>query len=110
MQHKRPKDHHIVPEMHLKHFMDHAGQIWTYDKERTGPWSTVPRETATQRNFYSMRDDSGFRDDIEFFLSQIETAAAPIYHSLLGGQIPKGSDRTTFSLFVGSMFARSPAA
>src|ERR1700722_1666961 len=34
MPNTRSKDHHIIPEMHLKHFADAKGMVWTYHKKK----------------------------------------------------------------------------
>jgi hypothetical protein len=105
----RPKDHHTVPEMHLKHFIDEKGMVWSYDKRQDRIWSAAPRETAVQRNFYSVQkaDDTYF-DEIEHWLSGVESKASPIYDHLLHGQIPNGQERADFATFIASMYACTP--
>lgn len=105
----RPKDHHLIPEMHLKHFTDAKGMVWTYHK--AGNLSqAVPRETCVQRNFYAVEQEPGqYHDDLERCLSLVESDATPIYEKLLLGEIPQGEDRGKFAWFIGTMYARTPS-
>jgi hypothetical protein len=105
----RPKDQHVIPEMHLKHFVDAQGMVWTYHKTNGNISKAVPRETAFQRNFYTIEHEPGeYRDDLEGYLGLIESDAAPIYERLLLGEIPQGEDRGKFAWFIGTMYARTP--
>jgi Protein of unknown function (DUF4238) len=105
----RPKDHHLIPQMHLKHFTDTNGMVWTYHKASGNLSRAVPRETCIQRNFYAVERDPGqYNDDLEECLSLVESNATPIYEKLLLGEIPKGEDRGKFAWFVGTMYARTP--
>src|ERR1700730_14102300 len=103
----RPKDHHLIPEMHLKHFTDANGMVWTYHKASGNLSQAVPRETCVQRNFYAVEREPGqYYDDVEKWLSFVESNATPIYEKLLLGEIPQGEDRGKFAWFIGTMSAR----
>jgi hypothetical protein len=106
---RRPKDHHLIPEMHLKHFTDAKGMVWTYHKASGNLSQAVPRETCVQRNFYAVEREPGqYHDDLELCLSLVESNATPIYEKLLRGEIPQGDERGHFALFIGTMYARTP--
>jgi Protein of unknown function (DUF4238) len=65
--------------MHLKHFVDAQGMVWTYHKTNGSITQAVPRETAFQRNFYAIEQKPGqYRDDLEGCLGLIEGDATPI--------------------------------
>ena len=87
------KRQHIIPRMHLKHFVgsNPQGHIWTYDKPRgSNPRSSPPENTGLMKEFYSFKDDEGLtRRDFESALSLVKGDAAPIYEELLlNDQIP----------------------
>jgi hypothetical protein len=106
----RAKKQHFVPELHLKHFVDAAGMVWTYDIRENGVRRSIPKETAVQTNFYSLRDkDGNYDDNIEQWLSTVESEASPGYEALLRGELPKGEPRNWFALFVACMYVRTPA-
>jgi hypothetical protein len=109
MSNTRPKDHHFVPEMHLKHFADAQGMVWTYHKENGNITRAVPRETGVQRNFYSVELEPGqYNDDLEECLGLVESNSTPIYEKLLLGEIPQGDERGHFAWFLATMYARTP--
>jgi hypothetical protein len=109
MANTRPKDHHFIPEMHLKHFADAQGMVWTYHKANGKITPTAPRETGVWRNFYAVEREPGlYFDDLEGCLSAVESDATPIYEKLLLGEIPRGRDRGIFAWFIGTMYARTP--
>jgi hypothetical protein len=106
---KRPKHHHLIPEMHLKHFTDANGMVWTYHKASGNLSQAVPRETCVQRNFYAIERELGqYQDDLEGWLGLVESHATPIYEKLLLGKIPQGEDRGKFAWFIATMYARTP--
>ena len=109
MPNTRSKDHHIIPEMHLKHFADAKGMVWTYHKKNGRITPTSPRETSVWRNFYSVEREPGlYFDELEGCLSAVESDATPIYEKLLLGEIPRRRDRGIFAWFVGTMYLRTP--
>jgi hypothetical protein len=87
-----PKAHHTVPRLHLQNFAgtNPPGQVWTYDATTGKCWSQIPEETGIQTHFYSVGRDDGTHDTrIEEMLSGFESRAAPVYESLLHGDIPE---------------------
>lgn len=105
--------HHIIPVMHLKHFVgnDPKGQVWTYPKQGGKVRSAIPEETATERHFYSVeRPDGTFDNSIETMLSEIEGAAEAPYSKLLRNEIPRGAEREDFAAFAAIMYVRTRSA
>jgi Protein of unknown function (DUF4238) len=106
----RPKKQHFIPELHLKHFVDANGMVWTYDIHENAVRRSIPKETAAQTNFYSLRDKDGNYDDkIEEWLSTVESEASAGYQALLRGELPKGEERDWLALFLACMYLRTPA-
>jgi hypothetical protein len=107
------KDHHFVPQLHLKHFIGSQppGHIWTYSKSSLNAFSSIPKETGFQRYFYGIRKDDGSIDNsIEDWLAEIEGVSAPIYQKLLEGDLSlSDKERTEFAVFLALMKLRSPA-
>lgn len=111
MKKPRPKQPHIIPKMSLKHFVDSSQKkhVWTYDVKQNKWWDSKPEETATQGNFYTIIDEEGnYHDDLERWLSDVESKATPVYKGLLKGNIPCGQERIDFATFLSSLYARSP--
>lgn len=111
-QKKRPHQQHFVPKMHLEHFtgLEPKGHVWTYDIINETIRSSIPKNTAKQGNFYTVTDDDGnHHDELEVWLSGVESKAKEPYTKLLRGEIPVGQERSDFSTFLSSMYARSPA-
>lgn len=108
------KAQHTVPRLHLEHFAGQhpAGQVWTYDTVAGKKWSQVPSKTGTQTHFYSVEREDGTKDTrIEEMLSGFESRAAPVYHALLKGDIPKPDtqERVHFAEFMAILFVRTSA-
>lgn len=75
-----PKGQHTIPRLRLQHFAGAEGRVFTYDKIAGKVWATTPDETAVETHFYSAELKDGSIDtSIEAHLSQIESAAAPVY-------------------------------
>jgi hypothetical protein len=109
---KIPKGQHFIPRLHLQHFagLRPKGQVWTFDKNTSKARSAIPKETAQQRHFYSAENEDGsYNVDVEAYLSQVESIAAPIYERLLKGHIPNGQARADFAQFLALMYLRTPA-
>ena len=109
---KRTKNQHYVPRLHLRRFLSQApkNMIWTYDKERGSVRPSRVEETGNQTNFYSVqRGDGSYNDVLDVWLQGVENDAAGPYEELLDGHIPTGQAKADFSVFVSSLYARSPA-
>src|SRR4051812_20685393 len=109
---KRTKNQHYVPRLHLRRFLSEApkNMIWTYDKQRGTMRPSRIEETGNQNNFYSVqREDGSYNDVLDLWLQGVESDAARPYEELLKGNIPTGQAKADFSVFVSSLYARSPA-
>lgn len=112
MGEKRTKKQHYVPQVHLRYFVgnDPADMIWTYDTESGRVSPSLPKETAAESNYYSVQNDAGeYNDLIETWLADVEAKAKAPYEELLSGRIPQEQARADFSVFLASMYSRTPA-
>lgn len=107
----RPKGQHYVPRMLLEKFTGDSpkNMVWVYDLEQRKARPSKPRNTAKHSNLYSPIGPDGQRVDLmEKALSDLESAATTPYLQLLSGEIPRGTARAEFALFVAMQYLRSP--
>jgi hypothetical protein len=106
----RPKRQHFVPRFYLEGFADKDNFVWTYDKQTGQGRPATPENTAVETNFYSFEAPSGEYDDtIENALADIEGKAKWCLPKLLRGERLSGEQRMDFSVFVATLYLRSPA-
>jgi hypothetical protein len=106
----RVKSQHFVPKFYLKNFCDDEGYIWTHDSRRGDARRSFPEDTGLEKNIYSPEIADGKRfDHIEAYLSDVESAAAPIVQKLLRLEELSDNEKGDMALFLASMFVRSPA-
>ncbi|TCS13724.1 DUF4238 domain-containing protein [Caulobacter sp. BK020] len=111
MSNQRTKNQHYVPRLHLRKFTSDeiGGKVWVYDIEKEEFRTSTVENVGSQTNYYSLkRADGTYYDDIDHWLTDIESEAAPIYEHLLQGRMPLGKERLTFSLFLATQFYRTP--
>jgi len=109
---RSPKRHHIIPILHLKHFISATpkGQLWTIDKDTGDCRSATSENTAVVSHFYSAETDDGtFYTGMEETLAQIESAAAPVYEKLAKAQPITDDEKANFAAFLALMYLRTPA-
>ena len=110
MSKNRTKRQHYVPRFYLAYFADAEGMVWTYDTEHNEVRAGTPENTAIETNFYSIKDEAGeYVDALEEWLSGIEDKAAPLYPKVLKGEALAGQEKADFSVFLSSLYTRSPA-
>lgn len=106
----RTKKQHFVPRFYLENFTNSEGEIWIHDCEHDTLRQSRPDKTAFEKNIYTPVDEDGKRiEDIEKSLSEIESDAANILPDLLALKPLAKASKAKFSLFLATMFARSPA-
>lgn len=106
----RTKKQHFVPRLYLANFADDGGQLWTHDSLSGTMRQAKPENTAYETNIYSPEDDTGTRlDEIEQMLARIEGRASEILPDLIACRKLDPVQKTDFSYFLATMFARSPA-
>lgn len=104
-----PKSHHHTPEFYLKYFASPStGQVWNYDKVNGCVWPASPDETGCANHLYSVTAEDGTRiTDIEDTMSKIETAAAPLFNTLIEGGNFSDSQRYDVANFFALAFVRT---
>lgn len=106
---QRTKKQHYVPRFYLDKFADADGFIWNYGVDGV----VSPRkatDTAVETNFYSPADAEGKRfDEGEAMLAEIESSAAPLWETVVSGDVVEGGDREIFSMFLAAQYLRSPS-
>jgi len=106
----RTKRQHFVPRFYLNNFCNEDGYIWTHDSRQGEARRSTPENTGFETNIYSPEVEDGNRfDEIEEFLAKIEGAAAPLLLRLLNSEKLDADEKAAMSLFIASMFVRSPA-
>ncbi len=106
----RTKQQHFIPRFYLSNFCDADGEIWTHDSRRGEARRSTAKNTAFETNIYSPMGTGGKRfDGLEEILSEIECSAAPILSRLLNCEKLDADDKMAMSLFLASMYIRSPA-
>nr|WP_320144107.1 DUF4238 domain-containing protein [uncultured Cohaesibacter sp.] len=106
----RTKRQHFVPRFYLRNFCDADGYIWTHDSRCGDARRSTPENTGFETNIYSPLAEDGERfDEIEGFLADVESSAAPLLTRLGNGEQLDADEKVTISLFIASMFVRSPA-
>lgn len=83
--------------------------VWTFDTVKEKWRTSLVENTGVQSNFYSIETNEGHDDSIEKLLSDIETDAEGPYTDLLQGRIPQGQARANFSVFLATLYLRTPA-
>ena len=101
------RDQHIVPQWHLKRFVDVDGWFWRY-KQNEPARRRRPKGECWERDFYEY-DVNGNRTQnrIEHWLSRIENDAAPILETLLNQEQLNQRDMTVWASYVASLFLRT---
>ncbi|MEE9454199.1 MAG: DUF4238 domain-containing protein [Paracoccaceae bacterium] len=106
----RTKKQHFVPRFYLENFTDDHGQLWTHDSQQVTGRQTTPENTAYETNIYTPLDEDGNRIElVEDTLAEIESLAAGILPDLLACRPIATEPKINFSIFLATMFARSPA-
>lgn len=105
----RTKKQHFVPRFYIERFADEKGFICSYDFEKDTVIQAKSKDTGLEQNFYSPMNESGERfDELEIWLSQVESIAAPLFDDLHTGRTFIGDEREKLALFIAAQYTRSP--
>jgi hypothetical protein len=111
-----PRDHHYVPQFHLRKFGHgpNHGLLWAYDKTLDKIVRARVRGTAKEVDYNATaQPGGGWNYDLEAMFARVEGDAAPLIARLL--DLPRGRHtlpwqaRSFLSLYVTLQFARAPA-
>ncbi len=59
----KPKVHHYVPQFYLRRFVDAAGRLWVWDRDRDRTFAATPNSIASESNFYLLPELAEFGHD-----------------------------------------------
>ena len=112
-----PRRHHYVPKFLLEHFVDDAGMLHIFDRQRPerGVFKSSPKNAFLKRDFNTTLDSNRERDyHVENEFSQIEGLASQTITKVIRAlrkdkfsNISPG-DKNTLDRFVHTMCSRSP--
>lgn len=118
-QNNKPKRHHFIPQMMLRHFADNDGQLWFWRRDfaKCDVRKTNTQNLFVEKDLYTLTAADGTKDvALETFFSNLEGAGATFINQLAdiirSGEIPKLDDSAW--LFWGQFFyyhlKRTPGA
>jgi len=101
------RNQHIVPQWHLKRFVDVDGWLWRYRRNESAR-RRRPKSECWERDFYEY-DVNGKRTNnrYELWVGRIENDAAPILGALLNQQPLNQKEVTVWASYVASLFLRT---
>lgn len=103
-----PKRHHYLPQSYLNGFA-RDGLLAVYDRQTSEYRNQTPKNTAVQKDFYTIQDDAGTKHtDIESFLSIVEGAAQPVIGTLSQGKLISATEKVNLSVFIAMLMTRTP--
>src|SRR5581483_11289129 len=102
--------HHYVPEFHLRQFANAKKQLRMYVVGRREPIRTSVKNAAVESGFYTIRPaDSSDPQQVEQWLSRVESAARGALQRVLSGHFPPSvEDRSAIALLLGLQMLRTP--
>lgn len=102
--------HHYVSKFLLDSFCeDNSSKLFVYDLEKNGIRQQIPKEVASECNFYSLRVNGQLDIGLEDFFSTIETKAAPIIEKFKQDLPLSDLERNNLANFISLMRIRTPA-
>jgi hypothetical protein len=109
MEYTEVKNAHIVPRCYLKNFaVDEAVMLTVDDEPAVGPIS-IDNAAVRKRFYRRFRPDGTPIDDIEWSLSQLEGALAPVLGNLRGNWPPASAEeKGALAEFFAYQFVRGP--
>ena len=105
------KRHHFRPVLHLRHFANQSGLIWTYD--RTGaaaPFQQSPNNIGYERLLYSPKEEGAKPDDAleNWFEVNVDRPAAEVLKRAIATDTLDNSDGSIVSRFIAAQDMRTP--
>mgnify|MGYP001161390673 CR=1 FL=1 len=103
-----PRRHHYPPRFYLNGF-SRDDLLWIYDCELNEIRQQTPINTAVERDYYSIEDEDGNRNNaVEEYLSTVEDKARTAIQRLEAGENLNDDLRTHLSIFMALLLARTP--
>ncbi|MBU1422981.1 MAG: DUF4238 domain-containing protein [Bacteroidetes bacterium] len=105
---KPPKRHHYLPQFYLNGFA-HDQHFFVYDREDNEYRKQTPKNTAVEKDFYTLTDDSGQKNtSIETIIAKIESRAKPVIDKLDSAETITFEERVVLSHFIALFIGRTP--
>jgi len=100
-----------MPQFYLRRFADANDQVSVVSRDLKKRFTTSVAKAAAETDFYAVETTTGEKSqEIEKFLSVIETHAARALEGMLSGQFPPSDeDRETLALFIAFQVTRGRA-
>lgn len=105
---KPPKRHHYLPQFYLNGF-SRDQYLFVYDREENEYRKQTPKNTAVEKDFYTLTDDSGQKNAaIESIFAEIESRAKPIIDKLDSGKTVTFEERVALAHLIALFIGRTP--
>jgi hypothetical protein len=105
---KTPKRHHYLPQFYLNGFARDQ-HFFVYDRVNHEYRKQTPKNTAVEKDFYTLTDDSGQKHtSIETKIAEIESRAKPVIDKLDSSKAVTFEDRVALSHFIALFIGRTP--
>jgi hypothetical protein len=108
---KPPRDHHYVPQLLLRRFVNADGKLWIYDLKQERMFPSNPTDAGFVKDLYSRKAQDGTVDHahIEQLLStRVEGPGDAAIRRLLNRETLE-ADWNDFLIFIAAQLVRTPA-
>jgi hypothetical protein len=116
------RNHHILPKLYLKGFVERDGEpfIWVYERGKSynpgvkrnkyNPYKDSINYAGTERDAYAYTKEDGIADynTYENILEKLEKPADPIFQKLRNQQMITSEEKVTFTSYLIKMIKRVP--
>lgn len=104
-----PVKQHYVPQTYLRNFTDSSGFIHTYRHENKKFIKQTPKNTAFQKNFYTIENEGNKDYTIEKILAEnVDNLYNPLINKISRNEQLTAQERYDLSLFITIQYLRTP--
>jgi hypothetical protein len=103
--------HHFRPVLHLNHFANPEGLIWTYDRSgKAAPFQQIPKNIGYERFLYSPKVGGEIGDDAleDWFEVNIDRPASSVLKRAADGHTLDHKEGSIVSRFIAAQDMRTP--
>lgn len=117
VKNKQPADHHFVPQLLLRNFVDHAGDLHVYDRRtpQRGVFYNPPQKVFFESQLYTAYErDLSKNVDLELAFASLEGVLAPVVERIVEGArqgeivAPHPGERQLLALYTYYQWKRVP--
>ena len=103
------KRQHYLPKFYLAGFTNESGKFWIFDRENKEFRIQTPKNTAVEKEYYTLINEKGERDYIiEDLVSFVEGHTKPIFEKLEKRKKINKIEKENLALFVSILWTRVP--